>query len=379
MALRVGFVVNPIAGMGGKVGLKGTDDAADEARARGAEPVAPGRAGDFLARLRELLDSGALAEPPTWLTAAGEMGEALLRAADVGTVEVVHRAAARTSADDTRAAVRAMSGDVDAIVFVGGDGTARDAADAAGRLPIVGVPAGVKMHSAVFAAHPEGAADMLAEFAQGLARIVEAEVLDVDEEAYRRGVWRVKLYAMARTLDEPMLRQVGKMSFEEVDEQEQLEDIAAHVHRLAQDEPGRLLLLGPGSTLEAASRKLGVAKTLLGFDAWQAGKQVGADLDERGLLALLDKYPRATLVLSPIGAQGFVLGRGNQQASAEVVRRVGLANLLIVATPAKLRGTPLLRVDSGDPALDAELQARGHLPVVQGFRVSRLVPIEQAA
>lgn len=377
MALRVAFVVNPIAGLGGKVGLKGTDGMAAEARQRGAQPVSPDRAAQFLERVRELLHSGALAEEPAWLTAAGDMGEAELRLHPAGPVEAVHKPTEPTTAEDTRAAVRAaLARGAQLAVFCGGDGTARDVAQAVeGRVPLLGVPAGVKMHSAVFAVSPEAAADLLAMRAQGLARVVEAEVLDVDEEAYRRGEWRVRLYAMAPALDEPMLRQVGKMTFEEVDEREQQQELAEHVAALARANPSRLFLLGPGSTLEAVGRALGARKTLLGFDAWRAGEQVGNDLDERGMLALLRRFPDACLVLSPIGAQGFILGRGNQQASPAVVRRVGLANLLLVGTPRKLRATPVLHVDSGDPELDAELRARGHLPVVVGFRTSRLVPV----
>jgi predicted polyphosphate/ATP-dependent NAD kinase len=379
--VRIGFVVNPIAGMGGRVGLKGTDRVAAEAKARGAEPVAPERARTFLARLQELLASGALAEPPHWLTASGPMGEELLRQADLGSIETVHRLSSPSTAGDTGAFVRAaLETGVQLLLFVGGDGTARDVAEAnAGRVPVLGVPAGVKMHSAVFANHPEAAADIFAEFAQGLTRVVQAEVLDVDEEAYRRGEWRVRLYALAPTLEEPMLRQVGKMSFEEVHEDDVLEGIARHVAELSEAQPERLFLLGPGSTLAAVATRLGARKTLLGFDAVREGQQVGTDLDEHAMLELLHEASEATLVLSPVGAQGFILGRGNQQASPEVVRRVGVANLLVVATPAKLRGTPLLRVDCGDTALDEAIRARGHLPVLIGWRTSRMMPIEHPA
>ncbi|HEV8359493.1 MAG TPA: ATP-NAD kinase family protein [Candidatus Thermoplasmatota archaeon] len=380
MALRVGFVVNPIAGMGGRVGLKGTDAMAAEAHARGAAPVAPERARRFLHRLAELLAAGALAEPPQWLAAGQAMGADLLRTAEVGTVEVVHEPRPTTSADDTRAAVRgALARGAEVLVFAGGDGTARDVADAAdGKAALLGIPSGVKMHSAVFALTPEAAAVLLAEHAQGLARVVEAELLDVDEEAYRRGEWHVKLYGLAPTLDEPTLRQLGKMSFEEVDEASQHEELAEHVAALARERPARLLLLGPGATLAAIKAKLGLRPTLLGFDAWLAGQQVGADLDERAMLALLERGADALLVVSPIGAQGFVLGRGNQQASAQVVRGVGVRNLLVVATPAKLRATPALHVDTGDLALDEELRARGHWPVVVGLRTSRMVPVARA-
>jgi predicted polyphosphate/ATP-dependent NAD kinase len=377
--LRVGFVVNPTAGMGGKVGLKGTDAALEEALERGATPVAPGRAAQFLERLQELLAAAALDEAPAWFSAGAAMGEDALRAAGFA-AEVVHRPGGSTSAQDTVAAVRAMAAQgLDLIVFVGGDGTARDVSGSApSNVPLVGVPSGVKMHSAVFAVNPEAAADLLAAHAQGAARVVEAEVLDVDEEAYRRGEWVVKLYRLAPTLDEPLLRQLGKASFEELHEEALLEDIALTIEERAKEHPGRLWLLGPGGTVAACAQRLGVDKTLLGFDAWRNGAQVGKDLDERGLLALLAQAPDAHLLLSPIGAQGFILGRGNQQASPAVVRKVTLERLVLVATPGKVRATPLLRVDSGDPALDAEVRARGHLPVTLGYRTSRLLPVAQA-
>jgi predicted polyphosphate/ATP-dependent NAD kinase len=374
--VRLAFVVNPVAGLGGRVGLKGTDGVADEALRRGAQPAAPARAARMLTRLWARIDAGGLPEPD-FLTAAGSMGEDVLRAAGFTRILPLHVPGAATSADDTRAAVRsARALGAQLVVFVGGDGTARDVAEAAeGRVPITGCPAGVKMHSAVFALDPEGSGDIVADFLEGMASEVEAELLDVDEEAYRRGVWRVKLFAAARTLDEPLYRQLGKGTMEEVSDEEQKRDIAEDLRDRMQRAPHALWLLGPGSTLEAVARLAGRPKSLLGFDALVGGQLAGRDLGEAGILRLLAQHAEAWLVLSPIGAQGFVLGRGNQQASPDVVRRVGLERLLIVATPQKLRSTPLLHVDTGDPVLDAELRARGHLPVLLGWRTSRLVPV----
>ncbi|MCA1812862.1 MAG: ATP-NAD kinase family protein [Halobacteriales archaeon] len=379
--MRIALVVNPLAGLGGKVGLKGTDHAADEALRRGAEPTSPERALRALRHLATRVGRDRLPEPD-WLTAAGAMGEQLAREAGFTRIQVVHAPGPRTDARDTQAAARAaLELGAQLILFCGGDGTARDVASAVqGRVPIVGIPAGVKMHSAVFGQDPERAADMVADFLEGIAGETEAEVLDVDEEAYRRGEWRVKLFALARTLDEPMLRQLGKSTLEEVSDAEQKDEIAQEFVERMRKEPEALFLLGPGSTLEHVAKALRVPKTLLGFDALRDGKLVGQDLDERSMLDLVGPAgapspARAYLVVSPIGAQGFVLGRGNQQASPEVVRRIGLPNLLIVATPQKVRATPELRVDTGDPALDAELRARSHLPVVVGWRTSRLLPV----
>ena len=376
---RVGFIVNPIAGMGGRVGLKGTDHVVDQARAAGAEPVAPGRATIFLNAFLKMQ-----AKDPDldvrWITCGGEMGAALLDRAGVGSesVEIVHTPATPSTADDTRMAAAACAAvPVDLLLFCGGDGTARDIVEAVdGKLPILGIPAGVKMHSGVFAVDPHAAAEALAEFLRGQLRIGDSEVLDLDEEAYRAGEWRVRMYATARTLVEPNLVQADKMMFAEMSEESVRLEMAEHLRDLFSEEPTTLFLLGPGSTLESIAKRLRIEKTLLGIDAVVGGKLVAKDLDEKGIFGLLDHHPKAKLVVSPIGAQGFILGRGNLQLSPAVVRRIGARNLLVVATPAKLAATPVLRVDTGDDALDAEIRRKEYLFVLIGYRTTKLHPIK---
>ncbi len=213
---RVGFLVNPIAGMGGRVGLKGTDGRAEEAAARGAEPVSPRRAREMLDALRPLKAASEI----RWVTCRGPMGSDPLAAAGFppASMEVLTEPPPRTSAEDTKAACRAFEkGKVDLIVFCGGDGTCRDVLEAVGqRLPILGVPAGVKMHSGVFGIHPATVASILDAWVQGYLRVGDADVLDVDEEAYRRGEWSVRMFGTARTLVEPTLVQTGKMMFAEL-------------------------------------------------------------------------------------------------------------------------------------------------------------------
>ncbi len=376
---RIGFVVNPIAGMGGRVGLKGTDHVVDRARAAGAEPVAAGRAALFLAAFVKMQ-----AKDPDldvrWLTCAAEMGADLLDGAgtDPASVEVVHTPASPSTAEDTRAAAKACAeAGVDLLLFCGGDGTARDVAQAvSGRVPILGIPSGVKMHSGVFAVDPRAAAEALAAFLRGELRVGDSEVLDLDEEAYRAGEWRVRMYASARTLVEPNLVQADKMMFAEMSEESVRIELAEHFRDLIHEEPNTLFLLGPGSTIESIASRLQLEKTLLGIDAVVGGRLVAKDLDEKGILGLLNQYPKAKLVVSPIGAQGFVLGRGNLQLSPDVVRRIGVRNLLVVATPAKLAATPVLRVDSGDERLDAEIRKKEYLFVLIGYRTTKLHPIK---
>ena len=376
---RVGFIVNPIAGMGGRVGLKGTDHVVDQARAAGAEPVAPGRASLCLSAFLKMQAKDPNLEV-RWLSCAGDMGAALLDRAgvDPATVEIVHTPATPSTAEDTRTAAAACAAaSADLLVFCGGDGTARDIVEAVdGALPILGIPAGVKMHSGVFAVDPRAAAEALAEFLRGQLRIGDSEVMDLDEEAYRAGEWRVRLYATARTLVEPNLVQADKMMFAEMSEESVRLELAEHFRDLFNEEPTILFLLGPGSTIESIATRLKIDKTLLGIDAVVGGKLVARDVDERGILALLDRHAKAKLVVSPIGAQGFVLGRGNLQLSPAVVRRIGTRNLLVVATPAKLAATPVLRVDTGDEALDAEIRKKEYLFVLTGYRTTKLHPIK---
>jgi predicted polyphosphate/ATP-dependent NAD kinase len=365
--------------MGGRVGMKGTDGVADEARAQGAQPVAGPRATAFAEALLRIM-KGDPSLHLQWLTCAGPMGYEPLQAAGIpeAFIEVAYTPGGRTTAEDTRKAVESiLSRGAELLVFCGGDGTARDVAAATrDRVPIVGIPAGVKMHSAVFAVSPTAGADLLVAFVRGQLRVASGEILDVDEGAYRKGEWRIRLFATAKTLSEPHLVQAGKMMVAEVTDDTIRTELAMHVSDLFEENPETLFLLGPGSTLHGIASALRLEKTLLGIDAVLGGKTIEKDLNETRILAALDRYPNAKLVVSPIGAQGFILGRGNLQASPEVIRRIGTRNVIVVATPAKLDATPVLRVDTGDPALDAEFSRKEYLFVVIGYRTSKLHPIQ---
>lgn len=373
--MRIGFVINPIAGMGGRVGLKGTDGVVTQAVRMGASPIANARAREALAELRRLIDPDP--NPPTiaWLTCAGDMGADALRACGFDAIDTVHTASADPSAEDTRIAVRKfIEAKTDLILFCGGDGTARDICVLTGEaMPVLGIPAGVKMYSGVFGVTPARTAEILVRFVKDEIGTASVEILDLDEEKYRRGEWAVRLHMTARTPFEPSYSQAAKALFSSQDDAAVKDDISAYLREEIEAEPDTLYLLGPGSTIEAIGRALGLDKTLLGIDAAVAGRLVGKDLNEQQILALLDRYPRRKLILSPIGAQGFVLGRGNQQLSPEAVRRIGIANIVVAAIPAKLARTPVLRFDTGDAALDAELISVKYLPVIVGYRRTRLV------
>jgi predicted polyphosphate/ATP-dependent NAD kinase len=382
---RIGFIVNPVAGMGGRVGLKGTDGVVEKAIALGAVPVSGDKALQVLARLMEIKSSYSLGLPLRFITCSGSMGEDYLSAAGFkgGEYDVSYRCGERTSAADTTAACRiflAPSGDrahsVDLVLFCGGDGTARDVFSAVGTsLPILGIPAGVKMHSGVFGVNAHIIAELLIDFAGGRLAISDIELIDLDEDAYRKGEWKLRLHGIAKTPFEPNYIQGGKMLFEEIPEETVKQEIANHVIEMMDELPGALFILGPGSTVEAIGRRLGLEKTLLGIDAVADKKLVAGDVNEKALLELVSKYETVKVVLSPIGAQGFILGRGNLQLSRDVVARIGIGNIIVVSTPSKLQHTPILRVDTGDEMLDSEIRKKTFY-VVTGYHTTTMKNIE---
>jgi len=350
---RVGLVVNPIAGMGGPVGLKGTDgrEVLEQARRRGALPVAGARADRALARLENRCAGLHL------VAAAGAMG-ADLAAAHAFQTEVVSRRQgerAATTADDTRAAAAEFERrNVELILFAGGDGTARDIHDVVGdRVPILGVPTGVKMHSGVFATTPENAGDVVGAFLRSpRGPVREADVVDVDEDA-RVDTIGTRLYGAACVPDDRLRVQATKAGGVPSDDVA-LEAVCAGI--AGGMDPRRIYLLGPGTTMRRLMRNLGLEKTILGVDAVRAGGLLGSDLGERELLELVGDEP-VTLLIGVVGGQGALLGRGNQQLSPAVLRRIGTENIEIVAGLRKLLALdpPLLHVDTGDPELDRAL------------------------
>jgi predicted polyphosphate/ATP-dependent NAD kinase len=367
---KIGFVVNPIAGMGGAVGLKGTDGKTvlRKARALGAKPAAPTRAELFLSCLKPLETEIQLT------TAAGTMGA--FEARNVGfKCEIIGDAKDETDAADTRNAAKIiMDEGADLLVFCGGDGTARDIMDVVNiRLPVLGVPVGVKMHSAVFAFSPESAARTAAHFLfDGLA-LREAEVMDVDEEAFRNGRVSARLYGYVLVPYEPDSIQSIKVASPIVEEE--LRNQAAIAVYLIDEimKPHIVYILGPGTTTRAITDLLGEKKTLLGVDLLCDGKITAYDVNEN---EILDKTGErnAKIVVTPIGGQGFIFGRGNQQISSSVIKNTGIRNVIVVATKSKLRQLKKLRVDTGDSRLDKEL--RGQTNVIADYGEQWVMMVE---
>lgn len=359
---RLGLIINPIAGIGGRVGLKGSDgtETQGEAFSRGAEPQAHLRA---KRALEELLP---LKEGLEVITPGGAMGEELRHQLGFAGRSIGELAEGLTSARDTIwAAAEMVSLQVDLLLFAGGDGTARDIYTAVGaNLPVLGIPAGVKIHSAVFATNPRAAGEVAAAYLKG-ERIClhEAEVIDLDEEAYRNGMVATRLYGYLRIPYRPHLVQNRKVPSAGT-ETRRLEAIAAAVCEAM--EPGWLYVLGPGTTTRAIADRLGYPKTLVGVDAYTCEGAAALDLSESRLLALLEEMP-AKIIVTPIGGQGFLFGRGNQQISAKALQKVGRENIWVVSLPEKLnslRGEPLL-VDTGEDEVNELLS--GYITVIVGF------------
>ncbi len=366
-SVKLGFLVNPVAGMGGAVGLKGTDgtDVQDEAIRRGATRVSPRRAVEALRSL------GPFEVKLVFLTCAGQMGEDELAEAGFRAEVVYSPPSVTTGKDSAAGAAELVKAGAELIVFAGGDGTARDV-DGGVRdaVPIIGVPAGVKMHSAVFLNRPEDLGPVVSSFAADPAT-KPAEVMDIDEDLFRKGVVRARLYGMARTPDDRAHVQAGKSSASTMTAHDEARQIATYIA----DEMRKdvLYIVGPGSTTAAIGDAVGFRKTLLGVDAVKDGSVLKSDASEKDLLALLDRERAAKIIVSPIGAQGFFFGRGNQQISPKVIRTVGKENIIVVATPTKLAETPVLRTDTGDTEMDSML--KGRIKVVTGYGRRKLVEV----
>lgn len=353
--MRVGFVVNPVAGMGGRVGLKGTDGVVEEARERGAEPRAPDRAVAALESLRSH------AEDIVLITYGDPMGEREALAAGFDPEIVGEPESSETTAADTREAVRlVVDASVDLLLFVGGDGTAVDVAETLEKLsadvPILGVPAGVKIYSAVFAVTPEAAGRIAATASRTEAR----EVNDIDEEAYRDGEVRSELRAVARVPVADDVQSSKQLSGGTV------ESLAAGF--AADVKPGVTYVFGPGGTVGAIEEALGIEDSPLGVDVWRDGEVLARDASEAEILEHLGE--ENVIVVSPIGGQGFIFGRGNHQLSPAVIRR---SEIEVVASRTKLDETGVLRVDTGDSELDEEL--RGWRKVRVGRFEQRLLKV----
>lgn len=390
--IKIGLIVNPIAGMGGRVGLKGTDKKVlDKALEMGAKPVAPTRALDFLNALSEMKEAFQL------FTCSGEMGEreAIESGFSPEIIESCPAEHSKSTSEDTVNAAKVMERiPVNLIVFVGGDGTARDVYNGLKSasdydkptVPVIGIPSGVKMYSGVFSLNPVAGAGVVKKFIRTGLPPSMVEVMDIDEGRFRAGELSAKLYGYLLTPYDPELVQSVKRATHSVDEEltNQME-IARYVsERLDKD---TTFILCPGSTVYALGKILGLDKSLLGVDILFNQKIIEKDVNESKILEIIDKEQSSSsnnsetgntlknvkIIVTPIGGQGFIFGRGNQQISPEILKRVGRDNIIVISTRNKLKMLKKLRVDTGDPEIDEML--KGPIKVITGYEEEVMLEI----
>ncbi len=376
--MKLGFVVNPLAGIGGAVGLKGSNgrEIVELALSRGARPQAEARA--TLAMQKVSIQKTATLNDFSIVTAAGAMGENVLRALDLP-CEVIYTGGEQSTAEDTKNVISLFVDEkVDFIVFAGGDGTARDVLDALSSgdhkepdssIPVVGIPAGVKMHSAVYAVTPSQAGELINLILLGEPMsLVEARVMDLDEQAFREGKVNARCYGyLSVPVDDTrmQLSKQGGLNHHEIAVQEIAADIIENM------EPDTYYLIGSGSTTAEIMNQLSLDNTLLGIDIVCNQELIASDVDEQTILKTIKSHP-AKIVVTTIGGQGHVFGRGNQQLSANVINHIGSENIIIIATNEKLRSLdkrPMI-ADTGDAGLDKRLA--GLYSVVTGYQQKTL-------
>ncbi|BBN82123.1 ATP-NAD kinase [Pseudoalteromonas sp. A25] len=361
MQFKLGLIINPVAGLGGSVALKGSDgaDTAQQAMILGATPKSNART---QLALEQLLPYQHQIEV---FTVNGEMGENTALKLGFKT-EVVYQSAIPTVPEDTENAAKALlEHGVDMILFAGGDGTARNICSAVDdSIPVLGVPAGCKIHSGVYAITPKAAGRVVEMLVTGeLVTVSDADVMDIDEEAFRQGTVRARRYGEMQVPSELRYVQSVKNGGKESDELV-LADIAAYV--ISEMDADTQYIMGSGSTVAAIMEELGLDNTLLGVDLIQDHELLSQDMTAAQLLQRVDDAP-TKLVITLIGGQGHIFGRGNQQLSPELIKKIGKENIIVVATKTKLQalnGRPLI-ADTGDEQLDQALS--GYINVVTGY------------
>lgn len=371
---KLGLIVNPYAGIGGALALKGSDGAEIRQKAleSGARQQAMAKCHIALTQCIDLKDELIV------YTASGDMGENIAK--DLGfEVKLLHHSSEQTEADDTQElATKLLAEKVDLILFAGGDGTARNVCSSINlAIPVLGIPAGCKIHSGVYAITPKAAGLVLHKVIKGeLVSLHEAEVRDIDEALFREGKVMSKHFGEMKVPSELSYIQAVKMGGKESDEL-LLDDISDYVIEIMQDHPDTLFVMGSGSTVDAIMQRAGLPNTLLGVDLVKDMQLIASDLNAIDLLNLTNN--KATkLVATIIGGQGHILGRGNQQLSPAFIKQITKQNILLVATKAKLQqlSDKGLISDSGDSQVDAEMA--GPITVITGYRDQVLYFVRQS-
>jgi predicted polyphosphate/ATP-dependent NAD kinase len=369
---KLGLLVNPFAGIGGALALKGSDgvEIREQALTLGAQKKALDKTRLALEHIVPIKDQVYL------YVASGDMGENLAKDMGFNYSVVYTPACLQTESQDSEATAKALlAQQVDLILFAGGDGTARNVCHVVGNsVPVLGVPAGCKIHSAVYAITPAAAGRVLKKVIKGeIVSVSDAEVMDIDEALFRKGKVNARQFGEMQVPTELRYIQAVKMGGKESDEL-LLADIAAHIIEIIEDNPEHVFVMGSGSTVEYIMQQLEIKNTLLGVDVIKHKQLLGSDVTAAELLTFTANQS-CKLVLTLIGGQGHIIGRGNQQLSADFLKQLGKENILLVATKSKLSnlsGRPLI-VDSDDMATDQQLS--GLISIITGYHDQVLYPV----
>ena len=380
--MKIGFVINPLAGIGGTVALKGSDgkDIVEAALERGAKPQAGARA---LLAMQEIQSAKSALDEVSFCTANGAMGEAVLQSLDIS-CEVIFQSEAKSTAEDTKKTIALfIDNNVDIIVFAGGDGTARDVLDAMSvrdeKIPVVGIPAGVKIHSAVYAVTPLHAGEVINQIIEGKPlSLHEAQVMDLDEQAFREGKVNAKCHGyLSVPVDDTRMQLIKQGGIDQLESA--VQDIAADVIETMQEDV--YYLIGSGSTTAEIMHQLDLPNTLLGIDIICNFELIAEDVDEQTILKII-RNKSSKIIVTVIGGQGHIFGRGNQQLSAEVIRCVieqagDQGNIIIIASNEKLQslGKRPMIADTGYKDLDRQIA--GLYSVITGYQQLTLYKLNQ--
>lgn len=370
--MKLGLIVNPIAGMGGRVGLKGTDGAETLKKALklGAVPESANKAKKALEVLLPIKEQLEI------LTYPGRMGEE--EAIEVGFKPVViGEVDVEPKPEHTERAARKMIElGVDIILFAGGDGTARNIYNAIGtEVPVIGIPAGVKIHSAVYANHPKAAGEVvLRYFENENTNTKEAEVMDIDEEEFRKDKVTARLYGYMKIPVEEKLIQVTKCGSCKIGSEDEILEVIAE--KVVEDmDEDTFYIVGSGTSTKFIMEELELPNTLLGVDIVKNKQLIASDVSEKQILDIIGE-DKAKIIVTVIGGQGYIFGRGNQQLSAEVVKKVGKQNIRIIATKEKLLslGDRPLLVDTGNEEVNNMFN--GYMKVLTSYDGEKIVEIK---
>ena len=366
---KLGLIVNPIAGMGGKVGLKGSDGqkALYFARELGAKPESNLKTKQALEHLLHLKDDFDL------VTCPGLMGEDVAKDCGITPITIGIHNLDTTSEDTIRAASEMKNLGVSLILVAGGDGTARDIHKSiVESIPVLGIPAGVKIYSGIYALTAYYAGKAAAKFLSGdLSAVKLAEIMDIDENAFRNGKLSVQVYGYMYTLDAPTLVQ-GSKNATITTEKEEFIGISKELIRIMENDT--YYLISSGTTFQPFMEELGLQNTLLGVDIIYNNKLVANDVNENTILDFINNN-NSKIIVTIIGGQGYIFGRGNQQISSKIIKTIGKENIIVVSSSSKLTafsGKPL-RVDTGDRDLDNYLS--GYMPIITGFKQSHMYKV----